>query len=60
MQVSEASTLWEQSLLAIAVSQSATILTGLPLSRASFAPTGMGCRSSVNPRTPPVHESHQP
>ncbi|TNF79339.1 hypothetical protein FGE05_26165 [Pseudomonas sp. ICMP22404] len=31
---------WEQSLLAIAVSQSAITLTDLPLSRASFAPTG--------------------
>ncbi|QTH15013.1 hypothetical protein QZH45_04410 [Pseudomonas corrugata] len=33
--------LWEQSLLAIQTSQSATALAGLPLSRASFAPTGM-------------------
>ncbi|CAN1598505.1 protein of unknown function [Pseudomonas mediterranea] len=36
-----AQNLWEQSLLAIAVSQSAAMLTALSLSRASFATTGL-------------------
>ncbi len=34
--------LWEQSLLAMAVGQSAVMLDVLTLSRASFAPTGAG------------------
>ncbi len=39
MPVSSAANLWEQSLLAIGAGQSTTGLAGLPLSRASFAPT---------------------
>ncbi len=37
--ISSATNLWEQSLLAIGAGQSTTGLAGLPLSRASFAPT---------------------
>ncbi|WP_434010979.1 hypothetical protein, partial [Pseudomonas corrugata] len=37
----ETENLWEQSLLAMTTNQSTLLLTDLPQSRASFAPTGL-------------------